>query len=129
MSAPEKPLLQEPSDAFDRAVCDAGTPRATCGFCGCEHIASEGYLEEGELSRFRLMAKGDPKGCVEHACMSLSIGELDGVVYVAGCACHRGRKYEDFIWQNRRWIIDYIRSRTEDAAKQAAATAAQLARL
>lgn len=103
-----------PSDLFERLVLDAGTPRATCGFCQREHIASEGYLEEGELAAFQLKAQLSPGRYKIHACNSVSIGQLNGVNWVEGCECNSAWKYENFIWSHRTMIIEYLKRRAQE---------------
>jgi len=113
------PAPKPPTELFERLVIDAGTPRGTCGFCGREHIASDGHLDEGELEGFRKKSAISPQRYREHACHSVGIGELNGITWVEGCECNSAWKYENFIWSHRRLIIEYLKERTAEMAKQA----------
>lgn len=59
-------------------ICDAGTEAATCGFCGKHHEAESSHA-------------------------SVSVGQLEGTVYVWGCGC---QKSEERLSRVAEWLMD-----------------------
>jgi len=43
---------------------------------------------------------------------------IDGKQAVYGCSCNEARKYEDFIWNHRHIIADYLEARVSKMNKQ-----------
>ena len=115
--------LPEPSKYFVDAVCDGGTPKAVCGFCGRTHFTSgPGFdMDDGEIDRLRAMAVTEPGRYIEDGANdSVAVGEIDGYEVVWNCPCRRLSKYERFIWGNRRVILEYLRARTTAERNEAA---------
>jgi hypothetical protein len=106
----------EPSEYFLRAFDSHGSGlRRTCDGCGRQHYCSEaGFdFEEGELEELQGRSEKEPDRCIDHYDCSVSAIELGGKDYVIDCPCNGIARYEDFIWENRLMISDYLRRRAD----------------
>lgn len=120
--------LPEPSSLFEEIVVDSVTIVATCGFCGRTHFATahEGHFDEGELEGLREKAVKNPEMYLEYSEYdSISYGHIAGNQAVIPCDCNHLRKYENFIWEHRGLIIQYLIKRTEQERKDAEMEAQQ----
>jgi hypothetical protein len=64
--------------------------------------------------------KKDPDGVViNYEDDFISSKELDGKIFVEDCPCSGLRKYEDFIWDNRDAIREYLQIRVVQEARWA----------
>lgn len=103
-----------PSDEFMDAFASAGSLVTECDWCERIHFCTGGLgdYEEGELEELRANAGKNSDKYIEHGdCDSISHGYLAGRRYVYSCPCNAVRGYEDFIWNERRRIMDYLRIR------------------
>lgn len=114
---------EPPSEEFLRCITDSGSIVTECDFCGRTHFADSeraGDWSCGELVRLRENAAKEPDKYIGDATVdSVSTGHLDGKRFVRGCPCNSARRYEDFIWNNARWIADYLRRRSETEFEEA----------
>lgn len=119
---------------FASAIVQGGGLVATCDFCGRTYFATwntDNYDDpdddepngKGELERLRELAR-DPKnkyiewGDVE----SITHGMLDGREYVYGCDCKAAQAYENFVWNHRYSIADFLKKRAAEARAEAEVT-------
>lgn len=110
---------EPPSDTFQDAFCDSGTPQQQCDFCGRISFDSNGeFMEEGELESLLQKSKETPDK-YHPVDGGVSFGHINGKTCVYGCPCNALRNYENFIWDHRIEISDYLRRRTEDNLKAA----------
>ena len=121
-----------PSDEFEDAFMHDGGVHRVCEGCGRVHYASSaGYdFEEGEREDLDARRAKDPDRCIDHGDESVGSVYLQGMQFVVGCRCNRLRRYEDFIWDNRRDIASYLKRRSEKqmrAAERDAEIAKQVA--
>lgn len=110
------------SELFENCVRSAGSIVITCQLCGRTHFGTEdaGTFEEGEHEALVAKAKKSPDKYVQdHSGDMISWGYIDGQQAVIGCPCNGLARYEAFIWQNRRAIIEYLKRRTQDNLKAA----------
>jgi hypothetical protein len=91
--------------------------------CGRTHFAatSQGDYAEGELERLIEDEKANPEKVIGHSNVDMvSTTDLDGITIVWECQCNRAGRYERFVWENRSWILEYLKKRiTREAAKNA----------
>lgn len=103
-------MPKEPSDLFLNAFSNIATISATCD-CGvtifCSY-ANEGNFEEGELDGLRARAIKQPKKYLEMNCSSVRVYHFGDRQFVEGCPCGALRCYEEFFWDWRHSIIEYL---------------------
>jgi hypothetical protein len=98
------------------------TVKFSCDQCGLVDVACEVPAREDPdlldvvqwFQTVVLVAISDLHRALSPTCQS---GTLANVIIVWGCQCNRGRKYEDFIWENRHLIAKYIRARADAELK------------
>jgi hypothetical protein len=97
------------------AVITTGSIVIDCGLCGRVHFASDERtsFEEGELEELREQAKKEPDRYFEHQCCSIQWGYFNGVQVVYDCPCHKARRFEELIWDNRYAILKFLDTRSE----------------
>lgn len=107
----------EPSEYFLKSLEGGGGPHVTC-CCGIDYYATDntdGYYDDWpEPPEESYTVVHVPYGSVEYK-------TLDGNGYVLDCdkCMKRLRRYEDFIWEERGAIRDYLKSRIAAAKKWA----------
>jgi len=119
---PLKTQLEEPSEMMEDAFRDGiGTTDATCELCGRHVFGGYGTIGFGpdELEGLQAKAAQDPDKYVEVQANGVSLGHIDGKQFVIGCPCNRLRRFEDWIWNHRRPIMDYIKARIAELLKAA----------
>ena len=112
---------EEPSEAFEDVFSShAGTIAATCELCGrflyTEEVLRDG--EEGEFEKYEALRKRNPDKYILMDYDSVSLAEIDHQQVVLGCPCNGLRRYEDFVWRERRGIAEYMQQRLLQAQKQ-----------
>jgi len=108
--------LEKASEVFWDAIINAGSLVITCEFCGRTYFGSysEGWYDEGELEDLRASAKKEPDKYIElYDTDSISWGYIDGRQAVYSCACNNVVKYENWIWQHRHLISQYLNKRVK----------------
>lgn len=126
---PKPPPLKEPSEEFLEAISDrVGSIRGECEFCGVTYFdGTSGHFDAGELEGLLKSAKEQPEKFVEWT-SGPSFARIDGRQYVYGCPCNAPRTYEDWIWNHRWQISQYLKARSarilQDATLLAEATGA-----
>lgn len=126
---PWKEEYPEPSEAFEHAVAQGGTNRATCELCGRENFVSN-YHDREEIEQLRKKANEQPERYFEHrGCDSVITGWISGFQVVIGCPCNRLRLIENVIWENRHTIASYLKKRSREEEKIANAAARQFSSL
>lgn len=103
------------SKLFDTAFfsgVSSGSPYQRCGFCGITHVANLEALDEEEEKELRAEIKKNPeKFNVDEHYDFVSWAWFNGVECVRGCECNTLDKYEEFIWDHRTQIMNYIQAR------------------
>lgn len=114
-------LIPEPSEEFLTAFRE-GTSGVVvrCDFCGRTYFATGdgGDFEKGELEDLRAKAEKEPDKYIEVDYFTERV-LVDRMYYAMGCKCNKVRRYEDWIWSNRRSILAYIKARMEKRLKAA----------
>ena len=118
------------SEWIKDAICDAGTPVATCDFCNRTHFATGG-LDEAEAEAYEEQRQATPTRYVPHGDRDgLSIGHIEGKCYVWNCGCpaseDRLARIEAFLWGNQTVITRYYRRRIQAMKDEAAAREAMV---
>jgi len=111
----------EPSDEFMEAFSGGSAGMVVeCDFCGRVYFATQdhGDFEKGELEHYREMAEKEPNKYIEVAYFTSRI-EVDGKCYAHGCECNKIRRYEDWIWHNRRQIVTYLKAVADEKYQRA----------
>lgn len=107
------------SEEFWNVLCHGGSIRATCEFCGITYFIDDPTdYDEGELEDLQAKQKLYPNKFITLE-YEPSLGNIDGKQAVRECPCNSVRKYEDFIWDNRYLIADYLTERTKKEEKEA----------
>jgi len=113
--------LKEPSEEFLEAFSDhVSSVVVECDFCGRVYFATQdhGDFEEGELAELRANAEKEPDKYIEVDYFTSRIG-VDGRCYAWGCKCNKVRMHEEWVWANRRKILDYLTAMFGKRLKQA----------
>ncbi len=87
---------------------------ATCEFCGITYFEDnerEWDWEKGQLEELRERSKTNPSTCV--SVDYVGWGYIDDKQFVADCPCNAASKYENFIWNHRDLIRDYLTARAQ----------------
>lgn len=111
---------EAPSDTFTQELVSGGGIVADCEFCGRTFFEDEttaGSWEPGELEALEKKAIEEPDRYI--AMDGVSHGRINGKQAVIGCPCNALRKYEDFIWSNRKFIMSYLSQRVKDIVEEA----------
>jgi hypothetical protein len=99
---------EEIVEEFLNAVCDGGTPVATCDLCKKTWYHPEGeYMEEGEFERLIERHKKEPDKCGP-AEFAVGFGYAFGRRFVYDCRCEGVRKHALVVWENRRKIMRFF---------------------
>lgn len=104
-----------PSELFTKSLRGGGSSSVYCN-CGRTHYApSNLYNSEDEedydtmLNECLREQRADPDGIVIDYENDFVRGyDIDGKTFVDGCPCNGLRKYEDWIWNNKDVIRDYL---------------------
>lgn len=117
----EKP----PSDMFvDSINYGVGSAYMQCGWCGREHYCPNADYEppyygidDDEMEwrrRFEEEFNDNSKGVLLHYDIDGILGkQLNGINFVIGCPCNGLSRFEEFIWNERNTIRNYLRKRVE----------------
>lgn len=126
---------KKPSDMFVNALSGfgVGSDHLECGWCGREHYCpdteynhydDEDCTAEQSMARYKLFCEEEhaknPEGVVLHYdCDAISAQELNGIMFVIDCPCNGLHRFENFIWQERDTIRNYLKVRIEQEAEWA----------
>lgn len=109
------------TEEFDHAFIDGGSCWLSCE-CGRTHFSSQDRVgfsdDQAELEKLLKNAESNPDKYVDHGDESVAMGYIDGHHLVLGCPCGELAKYEDFIWNNRRRILEYLKTRIANQARE-----------
>jgi len=101
------------SEEFYNAAITAGSLVIDCEFCGKTYFATaeEGIYEEGELEGLREKAKKEPEKYIEDPNNDvIHWGRINGKQFVYQCCDEEIHKFENFIWDYRYMIANYIKA-------------------
>jgi hypothetical protein len=100
-----------------------GSTELTCGYCGrlhlcpdAEYYSAGGNAEEGDPHRLYCQEEYEKntEGVVLHYnCDGVSGHEMNGILFVITCPCNGLGKYENFIWDSKDTIRNYLKVRIE----------------
>jgi len=108
----------KPSQMFIDACRGGGASSVYCT-CGRMHYAPENLLDSDDETDYQNMLddvmeekKQDPEGVIIHHDTSFVYAkDIDGRTYVVDCPCNGLSKYENFIWDNKDIIREYLKVR------------------
>ena len=104
------------SELFEGIVCDNHSPSITCEFCGRVHFG----VDEDDYDELSAKQDKEPNKYVGyHDANRIAWGHIDGKVFVWGCECGGADRYEKWIWNNRKLILEYLKHRTQAAVVEA----------
>lgn len=83
--------------------------------CGITHFVlkgcwASGDYEDGEYENLLEMQKEDPDKVISHT-DTIDFGYIGNECFVIGCPCNSLKRYEDWLLQNRHWIVNYFNYR------------------
>src|SRR5574337_916739 len=120
---------KKPSDMFINALSGygVGSDNLECGWCGREHLCPDtdyNHYDDDECSaeesmfRYRQYCEEEykkrPNEVVLHYDVDgISAQEMNGIMFVLGCPCNGLYRYEQFIWENKDTIRNYLKVRIE----------------
>jgi hypothetical protein len=120
-TASDMGMIPEPSEEFLEAFSEGSSGVIVeCDFCGRVYFATDdfGDFEEGELEELREKAKKEPDKYIEVDYFTSRVA-VAGKTYAWKCKCNMVRRYEDWIWSNRRQIVRFLKAKTERRFKAA----------
>ena len=115
----------KPSEIFLDSLSGGGSHNIVCQ-CGREHYCPDSgnffndYSDDGEddykfyLQEALAHQKNDPDGVIIHHDVDCVVTkDLHGAAFVLECPCNGLWKYEQFIWDNKNNIRNYLKNRIE----------------
>jgi hypothetical protein len=111
----------EASEDFWSSFCGCGTIVAECG-CGRVHFAESTTLDyaEGELEELLEKQKVHPDKYFASSEDAVSVIDMPDGLIVWGCPCHKATRYEHFLLDYRRSIMEFYGKLTRKAAAKLA---------
>ncbi len=119
---------EKASEDFWDALRCGGALSLECA-CGRTHFAtrSEGFWDQRDLAELRRKAAANSAYYLEDTKNDgLAGAEVFGSMLVWGCPCDRSKSVEDAIWNNREFLIRYLKARTAREKKEAEKLAGSL---
>lgn len=117
------PLLsfgkEAPTEWMEHAFISSGGLSREC-HCGRVHFddnEESGDWDKGELEGLREKATKEPEKYIGGT--GVTDATVNGQHYVIGCPCNGLRRYEDFLWDHRRHIAEYLAERAKDQKRAA----------
>jgi len=102
---------EPPSGEFLDSLDLFGQTTMDCDFCGRRYVALRDSTDE-EIADWERVAKKDKSVVLDYAVEGFEGTVLDDRTFVVGCPCNSAVRYENFIWEHRKLITDYIVLRT-----------------
>ena len=121
--------VRHTEEFWDSLPGRGGTIVCECGGCGRTHFADteRADFDEGELESLQKKAQENPGRVIGYCDVDMvSTADLDGITIVWECPCNRAGRYERFLWENRGWILEYLKKRISREVSETAANTAQL---
>lgn len=117
---------KKPSRMFLKSLRGGGASSVHCN-CGRTHYAPSNLYNSDDKEDYDNMLKDCleeqrkyPEGVViDYENDFIEAKDIDGRTFVVDCPCNGLRKYEEWIWNNRHIIRDYLKLRVEQEAKWA----------
>jgi len=78
-------------------------------------------MDEEDLAQIDKDTQANPDKFMEHDWDYITWGYLDGREFVPDCPCNRTDRYESFIWEHRRQILEYLKTRLVENVRNAEA--------
>lgn len=103
------------SHEFDDAFCTHNSAAIKCEHCGRTHFTHEAE----DVNVLRAAAKTDPLIVEDVLDDSIGWGHLGGKQYAYQCPCRAADRYEEWVWEHKEEITDYLRARAKKEADEA----------
>lgn len=111
---------KKPSKMFVNSLTGGGASSIYCN-CGRQHYAPGNLRDSDDPTDYDNMLEdalaeqvANPSGVVIHYDDDFVYAkDIDNRTFVVDCPCNGLRKYEDWIWNNRNAIRDYIKHRVD----------------
>lgn len=112
------PKVGETSDMFLDAMFGTGigSDDLTCDFCKKNHLCPDTRYSDSDTWKEYCeteMAKNPDKVVLHYGCDAVTGRYMDNKLFVIGCDCNGLARYENFIWQHRDTIRNYLKLRIE----------------
>jgi len=123
-------IKKRASQTFINVVADgAGSIVGDCELCGRTYFdPCDGGYEDGELEELERKAKKEPDKYVP-CDGGVSLGSIAGNQVVLDCDCPGLANYENFIWNDRFKIAEYLKARLKNNLEKAQAESETLSGL
>lgn len=113
----------KPSEMFVNALSGfgVGSPDKECEWCGRVHLCVHSkdmndwdYAGETWEQCCERRHKEEPDNIILHYnCDSVSAHEMNGIMFVIDCPCNGLYRYEQFIWNHKDTIRNYLKDRID----------------
>ena len=98
------------SELFLSCFSRGGHYVADCSMCGRTHFAADAG-DCIDVIWFQRIAESAPNRYVEHkGCDSVTVVDINGATFVEGCPCNNARRFEAFVLNEYRAILDFLRA-------------------
>ena len=109
---------KKPSKMFLKSLTGGGASSIYCN-CGRQHYAPNNLYNSDDEDDYTAMlndalAEQKKHGdgvIIDYENDFIRAHDIDGKTFVEDCPCNGLRKYEDWIWNNRQIIRDYVKLR------------------
>ncbi len=116
----------KPSEMFLQACRGGGASHISCN-CGRMHYAPMNLYYSDDETDYQCMLdnaleeqKANPDGVIiNYTDDFISASDIDGRTFVDDCPCNGLYRYEQWIWNNKNTIRDYLKARIEQEFKWA----------
>lgn len=106
----------KPTEMFEDSL-DSGirSDELTCEYCNREHLCPDAENDiENWTEQCENRYKENPDGVILYYHSDFVSGRyIDNKLFVIGCLCNGLGRYEQFIWNNRNTIRNYLKVRIE----------------
>lgn len=105
---------EQVSIEFDSAFNWGGSVRATCQGCNRTFFNSHDvgcFDSKEELNYLVQLSQEKPDKYIDTCGETVGLLEVNGITFVYQCDCGKARQYEDFIWESRVSIMEYLKKR------------------
>lgn len=107
---------KEVSEIFIDSLRSGGSAWQECQ-CGKEHMYPDSRdLDEEDFANMKdSHARNPEKYILHYGYDSVEFKEFNGRIYVIACDCYHKemKRYEDWIWDNRAFLREYLKLRTD----------------
>ena len=116
-------MIEEISEELWDVIINSGSLVVDCECCNTTYFGTDEDFEEGELEELEEKMKKKPDRYHRFDGDTVSWGYVNGRQIVYKCGCKEGDKVmlnmENFIWNNRHIILNYLKDKTSNNLKDA----------